>query len=335
MDNFSFDHPKVLHLLWGLPVLLGFYLWGFTRKRRAMERFATPNLLNTLIPSLSPTRQGVKAMLTLAAAAAVVIAMTAPRWGTYYEEVPSRGMDIMVALDASNSMLAEDVVPNRLERAKIDLVDMLEALSGDRIGLITFAGKSMLSCPLTINYGSFRLALEAVDTRSTPRGGTNIGDAVRHATNSFADDGKGHEVIIVVTDGEETDESYAVEAARKALEEKGIRVFTVGFGDVSRGTPIPIMTDGQRSYMTHQGEEIRTRLDPTLLQLMAAAADGGYFSNADFRAIYDRVRNKVTPREFASTHREMRPARFHWFAGMTLMLLVIETLTNYRKAVPM
>ncbi len=333
MSDFGFDHPELLHLLWALPVLGAVYLWGFARKRRALERFATLNLLRSLIPAVSLGRQRFKAVLTLLAAGTLVIAMTGPRWGTHYQDVPSRGIDIIFVLDVSNSMLAEDVAPNRIERAKLDIKDMLEVLPGDRVGLVTFAGKSTLSCPLTVNYGSFRMALEAVDTRSAPVGGTLIGDAVRYAADCFTDKVKDHKAIIVISDGGDTDDSYAVQAAQKAFEERGVRVFTVGFGDVVDGGRIPVIKDGKRVYLTHQGQEVWTKLEPEVLQSMAPVADGGYFSNTDFREMYARIAPKVAPREFESSRKEMKYARFHWFAGLAMVLLIMETVMTDRKAV--
>ena len=333
MDACSFDNAKMLQMLWALPALWALYMWGFSRKRQAMRRFATSNLHNALVPSVSPRRQQVKAVLTVAAAGMLVIAMAGPRWGTHYEVVPLRGVDMILVLDVSNSMLAEDVVPNRLRRAKLDIKEMLENLAGDRVGLVTFAGTSTVTCPLTVNYGSFRLALDAVDARSTPRGGTNIGDAVRRAADSFPDKVIDHKAIILISDGGETDESYAVEASRKVFEEKGIRVFTVGLGDAIAGARIPITLHGQSTYRRHQGRVIRTRLDPILLRSIAAAADGAYFPNPDFRRVSDTVRSKVTPREFRSARREMQHVRFHWFAGLALALLIIEAVMTDRKAV--
>ena len=166
--DLSFDHPKLLLLLWLLPVLGGVYLWGFAKKRQALQRFATANLLGTLVPAVSVGRQRIKAILVIAATGFLILALTGPRWGTHWEEVERRGVDTIFVLDVSNSMLAEDVAPNRLERAKLDIRDMLTVLAGDRAGLVTFAGKAVLACPLTINYGAFRLALEDVDTRSSP-----------------------------------------------------------------------------------------------------------------------------------------------------------------------
>jgi Ca-activated chloride channel family protein len=156
---------------------------------------------------------------------------------------------------------------------------------------------------------------------------------VRHAADGFTNDLKDHKAIILISDGGETDDSYALEATRKAFEERGIRVFTVGFGDMAEGARVPITQGGRRTYMEYQGQEVRTKLEPALLRAMAAAADAAYFPNPDFRVVYDRVRSKVTRREFRTTRREMRYARFHWFASVALVLLTIETVMRDRKAV--
>ena len=331
-SGFGFDHWSFLHLLWLVPAMGAVYLWGFAKKRQGLERFVTLNLLQTLIPAVSVARQRGKALLVVIATGVVVVALSGPRWGTHFEEVERRGIDVMFVLDVSNSMLAEDLAPNRLERAKLDIKDLLETLPGDRVGLITFAGKSALACPLTINYGSFRLALDEVDTRSSPRGGTNIGDAVRKAADCFTDKVKDHKAIIIISDGGETEETYAVEAAGNVYEERGIRVFTVGVGDVARGGRIPVIKNGQRVYLKFEGQEVWTKLEPAELQSMAAVADGGYFTNVDFREMYERIRSKVEGRSFETTRKEMRYARFHWFAGLALVLLMAETLMTDRKA---
>ncbi|MCH7526391.1 MAG: VWA domain-containing protein [Planctomycetes bacterium] len=330
--DLAFDHLAMFHLLWAVPVLGFVYWWGFARNRRALGRFATLNLLRTLIPSVSIGRRRFKAVMVLSAVAMLVVALSGPRWGTHWEEVQRRGIDIIFVLDVSNSMLAEDDKPNRLERAKLDIKDMLEVLPGDRVGLVAYAGKSALVCPLTVNYGSFRLALEEVGTYSAQRGGTNIGDAVRHAMECFVDKVKDHKAIIILSDGGEEDESYATEAAQKAFEERGIRVFTVGYGDMVEGGRIPVIRDGQRVYMQFEGQEVWTKLNPSTLQAMAAVADGGFFTNTDFREVYERIVPKVASREFEVTRKEMRYARFHWFAALALTLLMIDTLITDRKA---
>ena len=333
MDDLSFDHPKMLQLLWALPVLGAFYLRALAKRRHALMCFATSNLHPALLPSVSTARRLAQAILTMAAGGMLAIAAAGPRWGTHPANVPMQCLDIMFVLDVSNSMLAEDVVPNRLQRAKLDIKEMLEVLPGDRVGLITFAGTSTLTCPLTVDYGSFRLALEGVDRRSTPRGGTNIGDAVRHAADSFSDDVKDHKAIIVISDGGETDESYAIEASRTAFEERGIPVFTVGIGDPTEEARVPLARGDQRTYLEYQGHEVRTKLEPALLQSVAAVTEAAYFSNPDFRPVYDRIRSKVAPREYRALYRETRYARFHWFAGLALVLLTFETFMTDRKVV--
>jgi Ca-activated chloride channel family protein len=206
-------------------------------------------------------------------------------------------------------------------------------IPGDRVGLVTFAGSATKSCPLTNNYGAFRLALDDVTTRSTARGGTNLGDAIRFAADDcFTDEVRDHKAIILITDGGETEESYAKEASQLAFEERGIRVFTVGLGELGEGARIPITRNGQRTYLQFEDQVIWSKLDPALLQSMAAVADGGYFHNTDFREIYDDVQRKVLDRTFETEQREMQHARFHWFAWPAFVLLMLESLLTDRKA---
>ncbi len=330
--DLRFDHKEMLHLIWLAPLLGAVYLWGFSKKRQALARFATLNLLPALIPSISHNRQRVRALLVLIACALLAMAMSGPRWGMYFRDVHRRGIDIVFALDVSRSMLAEDILPNRLERAKLEIKDMIQVLPGDRIGLVTFAGSSTKTCPLTNNYGAFRLSLDDVTTRSTTRGGTNLGDAIRFAADCFTDKVKDHKAIILITDGGETEESYAVEAALKVYEEHGIRVFTVGFGDISEGARIPVTQNGRRVYLQFEDQEVWAKLDPSLLQSIAAAGDGGYFHNTDFRAIHDYVQKKVQKQTHETEQKEVRYARFQLFAWAAFLLLMLETLLSDRKA---
>lgn len=229
-----FENLNYLHLLWVVALLVLVVLYGFSRKRRALERFASAHLLPHLVPHLSVSRRRAKAALLLSAMVLLVLGMTDPRWGVHFEDVQRRGIDIMFVLDVSRSMLAADIAPNRLGRAKQYIGDTLEVLGGDRVGLVTFAGNAVLTCPLTVNYGSFRMALDEVSTRSSTRGGSLLGDAIRMAAESFVDKIKEHKVIIVLSDGEDQ-ESYPVEAAKKAHDDLGIKVFTVGLGDSKEG----------------------------------------------------------------------------------------------------
>lgn len=337
MENIEFDHITLLYLLWAIPILGLVYAYGFARKSRALQRFATSHLLVRLIPQVSITRQKLKAALVLLALAALVVAGTGPRWGEYWEDVQRKGIDIMVVLDVSKSMLAEDAVPNRLERAKEELKDLVAELPGDRIGLVAFSGAPSLACPLTINYGAFRMVLDEVSVRSAPRGGTLIGDAVRFAADHFVDRVKDHKAIILITDGEDH-ESYPVEAAQKAWEEQGIRIFTVGFGDITQGQRIPLADGTDRRYLQYDGQEVWSKMNPTTLQEMAVVSNGIYFpagtSDIDFKDIYRRISDKVKQREYEASRKQFYYARFQWFAGLALLLLMGETLLTDRRSAP-
>ena len=332
----KFDNLAILHLLWVVPVLVAVYAYGFHKKWKALRTFATFNLLDRLIPEVSFTRQKIKAALVLAAIALLVIGATGPRWGKDVVDVQRRGIDIIVALDVSRSMLAEDIAPNRLERSKIELTDMLGVMRGDRVGLVTFAGKPVLTCPLTINYGAYRMALREVDTKSSPVGGSLIGDAVRVAVQSFTDNIKAHKAILLITDGEDQ-QSLPVEAARNAFEEHGIRVFTVGLGDMTEGTRIPVTDEnGQTHFLQHGGQEVWSKMNPAVLQEMALEGGGIYFPagtrDIDFAEIYERIREKIEAREFETSRKELYHAQFQWFAGAALLLLLIEVVMTDRKA---
>ncbi len=334
--NFKLDNYQYLHLLWLVPGFAGVFWYGFARKSRAMRIFATANLFDRLMPTVSIRRQKIKAAVLIASVALLIFAATGPRWGRKIVQLQRKGIDIMVCLDVSRSMLADDIAPNRLERSKFELGDMLSGLRGDRIGLVTFAGNASLSCPLTINYGAYRMALGEVDTRSAVRGGSLIGDAIRVAVDSFADNAKGHKAILLITDGEDQ-ESFPIEAARDAYQDHKIRVFTVGVGDATQGARIPINKNGSQQYLQYNGSQVWSKLDVQTLQQMAMEGGGDYYpmgtADADFKMLYEEhIRKKVEARELESSRKEMQHARFQWFAGLALLLLMVETLMSDRKA---
>lgn len=330
-----FDNLTYLHLLWLVPVLLGVVWYGYHRKQRALREFATSNLLDHLLPQVSFARQWVRWLLVLAAMVALVLAVIGPRWGVTYEDLPRRGIDIMFVLDVSRSMLAEDIKPNRLDRARLAIGDVLQVLGGDRVGLVTFAGGAVLNCPLTINYSAFRMTLDEVGPLTSTRGGTLIGDAVRLAADSFVDPIKKYKAIIVITDGEDQ-ESYPVEAARQAFTEKGIRVHTIALGDSAEGARIPTEKDGRRLYLQHDGQEVWSKMNPQPLQEMAAVGGGVYVpagtSNLD--DLGQTYLAKMAPaelREFEASRIERYKVQFQWFAGAGLGLLLIASFMSERR----
>ena len=334
MSDIRFDHIGYIHLMWLVPLLAGVFWYGFWRKQQGLRIFASANLLRSLVPEVSTARQHVKAGILLLGVALIALALTSPRWGVHYEEVHRKGVDIVIALDVSRSMLAEDIAPNRLERAKLAIGDLLEKLEGDRIGLVTFAGNAVRKCPLTVNYGSFKLSLAEVDTYAAPTGGTKLGVAVRKAKECFVDRVKDHKAIIVLSDGEELQTDYPADAARAAYDENGILVCTVGIGDVREGGRIPIETDGRRTFLKYDGEEVWSKMNPAILQEMAVSGGGMYLpaeTDIDLVKVYDWIRQSLDVVELDSTMTERYHARYQWPLAIALLLVLAEVLMTDRQ----
>jgi Ca-activated chloride channel family protein len=335
----TFDHPSLLHLLWVIPALLGVYAFGFACKRTAMQHFASVHLIRRLTPQVSAARQKLKAACVLAAGVLLVVGLAGPRWGSRWEEVPRRGVDLLIALDVSRSMLAEDIAPNRLERAKLAVGDLLEQLAGDRIGLVTFAGVPVKKCPLTVNYSSFKRTLDEVGVESAPRGGSMIGDAVRAARAAFLDRTRDYKAVILISDGADGERaSYPAEAAADAYQNHGIRVYTVGIGDIVEGARIPLTNEsGGRSYLVYDGQEVWSKLHPEVLQEIAVAGHGKYLyagtSDFDLGPVYRDIRKTLGTTEFESRQIERKIPRFQWFAAAALLLLMVETIMTERRRV--
>ncbi len=320
------DNLSLLHLLWAVAGLAGLAVYGFERRQRALRTFASANLLGALVPDACFRRHVARAALVLLALALVVGALIGPRWGVYWEDVQRKGVDLMICLDVSRSMSARDVPPSRLERAKQDIRDLLSVLPGDRVGLVVFAGLPVLKCPLTIDYGFYRMVLDDVEVNAASRGGTNLGDAIRVAASSFDDAIRNHKAIVLVSDGEDQ-ESYPVEAAEKAWEEQGIRVFTIGLGDRSQGSRIPTPDGG---YMMHDGQQVWSKMNPECLQQIALAGGGAYVpagtASIDLDRIYQEKIATIEKREFEAKKVQRFRARFQYFVAAALALLMIETL---------
>jgi len=332
-------HFRRWEWLWpGIACVLltaGLYVYRFVQKRRALSQFATANLFGPLMPTVSPSRQVIKAGLTVSAVLCIASAALGPRWGVSTKTVRLTGIDIMVVLDVSRSMLAKDSGESRLERAKQDIRDLLAILDGDQVGLVTFAGKGVLKCSLTPDYGFYRLVLDQVGPHSAPLGGTLIGDAVRLAAEHFDDRAKQHKVVIVITDGEDHS-SYPVDAARDAYEQRGIRVCTIGVGDPSAGRRIPIVKDGKTTYLEYDGKPVLSKMNPQELREMAAVG-GGVYVDAGLRSIeLDRIyadiiaKMDAEKREYEARKVD-RGQAWHWlFAMVAFGLLVAESLVPER-----
>jgi Ca-activated chloride channel family protein len=264
----------------------------------------------------------------------ICLSLLDPRWGTKYKEVEQQGIDTFFVLDVSRSMLAEDVRPNRLERATTAVEDVLDVMGSDRAGLITVAGDAALTVPLTLDYGSLRLALDDISPRSVNRGGTMIGDGIRLATASFTDDVQDHKAIVVLTDGEDMG-SFPVEAAADAATH-GILVYTVGFGDATTGARIPTTTYGQPSYIQHHGSDVWSVMNPDELTNVANAGGGVFvpagISNLDLASIYAKRIATESGRSFDSVKLEQYIPRFQWFAIPALLLLLGDSWMSLRSS---
>lgn len=324
--NIRFEQLEALWWLWPVIVAAVLLGWAVARRQALWTRVADRGLLDRIAPGRSLSRHVVRAVVRVAALAFLVAALLDPRWGVTFRPVQQRGVDVMVVLDVSRSMLANDATPNRLTRAQQFIDDLLGALGGDRIGLVTFAGVASLKCPLTVDNGAFRTALEYAQPESVPRGGSLIGDAIRLASESFADDIKDHKAIIVLSDGEDQG-SFAVEAASRIGREQGIPIFTVGIGSET-GTRIPI--DG--GYVQYNGADVVTKLDGTLLEQIANASGGAYLpvgtAQTDLGDFYVQRIAPLARREFETVDVRRFTPRYQWFAAAALALFLVEGLVR-------
>lgn len=334
--EFRFQHLESLHWLWAVLILLAVMIVGIQLKRRALDRFADTPLHGRLMPGASRARPYVRILLMLSAAVMLVAAAIDPRWGVSYQTVQQRGIDIIVVLDMSRSMLAEDVRPNRFERCRQYIADLAGQLGGDRIGLVTFAGTAALRCPLTVDYGAFLLSLDTLTVESAPRGGSLLGDALRLAADSFTDDLPDYKAIVVFSDGEDHG-SYPLQAAQHIAEQKSIPIYTIGIGDSADGARIPMEVDGQRIYVTYEDQEVWSRMNPGILREVALATGGAYVpmgtGAVDMGRVYEERIEPVAKREFESTYVKRHHARYQWFAGLALALLLAESFMSDRRPI--
>jgi Ca-activated chloride channel family protein len=323
------ENPIWLLALWVLPLLAAALIHAHRRRAAAARRFADPAMIGRLMPPLGILRVWFKGGLFLIGVALLVVAAARPRFGVYFEQISARGVDLFVLLDVSRSMLAEDVAPNRLERAKSDIRDLLRKLPGDRVGLIAFAGAPAVIVPLTTDQGFLLNALEAVSTSSAPRGGSLIGDAIRKAIESFDVTRDRDQVIVLITDGEDQD-SFPLEAAEGAAERE-IKIFAVGLGDTGEGRRIPVRDEaGNVRYLKHEGQEIWSRMDERLLKEIALKTAGAYIPARtrayDLGQIYEAHLAGLTRGEIQAEKRKRYAERFQWFVFFGLAALLAEML---------
>ena len=323
-----FAHYQYLYLLLLVPMfILGYGLLCHWRARR-VKAFGDPALVEALMPSRSRSKGWVKAVLFSLAFAFFVIGLARPRSGAKLAERTTKGAEIIVALDVSNSMLAQDYSPNRLERAKLSISRLTDRLQEDRIGLVIFAGTSFVQLPVTTDYVSAKMFLGSIDTGSIPVQGTAIGDAIRLSIKSFSAQSEKSRVIVVISDGE-NHEDDPVAAARQAAE-LGIKVYTIGVGS-AEGQPIPMNGELMKD---REGNIVVTRLDEETLRNVAKAGGGAYIhaggEEFGLNPIIQDIR-RMEDEQFGSIVFEEYDEQYMYFFGIALLLFVIEMLIGERK----
>jgi len=330
IEQFKFGDIRWLWLIFLVPALALLYAYTFHQKSRALRAFASIATLKFISSSVSRTRQLLKAGLVLLSIVFLVLTLMRP-WGDPRQEtVRKKGRDVVFLLDVSKSMLARDLKPNRLERAKMAIQDALKIMEGDRVGLVIFSGNNALKCPLTHDYDFFLTILEKVSPEDVSRGGTNLGDAIRTATRKVfgRKEGKFRDIILI-TDGEDHG-SMPKNAADEAAKH-GIRIHTVGLGSPD-GTRIPIAS-GQ--YLRYSDEYVRSRLDEKLLREIAAATLGTYIpvrtGTMDLGQLYKQVIATAAKREEQSRRATIWSEWYQSFLLVALALLVVESLISERR----
>lgn len=283
----TFGAPQYLWVLCALPVLAGFVWWMAARRRASVSRMGDSALVERLSASVNPGARLWRVVLWFVGAGLVIVALARPQWGSDVEIVEHRGVQIMVALDISRSMLAQDVRPNRLERAKLEISDLMSRLTGDEIGIVLFSGASFIQFPMTFDYATARTYLSQAHPEAITRQGTVIAEAIERAMTGFNDQRAGQKVIVVMTDGENHEEDPIEEARRAASE--GAVVYTIGFGS-AQGEPVPEYDErGDLVGFKEdaEGNVVISRLDEETLVRIADAGGGEYFRASDPDAIAD------------------------------------------------
>ena len=332
-----FVHPEAFLLLWLLLPLLAVRMLAARARRRATRRFGAAGAATDAARNLRP----LLICLTLLGYAALVVAVARPGWESQATTLERRGRDVVFVVDVSRSMLAEDLAPNRLERAKLAILDTLEQLSGDRVALVAFAGSAVVKSPLTFDYGFFRLAVQQLSVTSVARGGSLIGDALRTVRDQVFDERTVEfRDVLLITDGGDHDSFPA--AAAEELGQRGVRLLAVGLGDDSAGQPIPLeraSADGEPAFVEHEGQMVLSQLDADLLRAIAGATPGGRYvhvatGNVDLGRLYQELIASASGRLLETESVELVRERFRTFIAIGLLLLALVLLLPDRMALP-
>jgi len=331
---FRYENIEFLNLLYGLIGVVLLFIYYRKWKNKAFESFGEISTLKGLIPTYSKIRENIKFILLILCITSLIIGISNPQIGTKMEEVKREGVDLMIALDLSNSMLAEDIKPNRLERARQAISRLIDKLEGDRIGLIVFAGDAYVQLPITTDYSAAKLFLSTVNTNIIPTQGTAIGKAIELSMHSFDMENGQNKAIIIITDGENHEDDALDQA--KAANEKGVFVHTLGMG-LNKGGPIPIYNiyGNNTGYRKDkEGNTVISKLNEQMLQDIASAGKGTYVrannTRAGLSSLFAEI-NKMEKKEIGSMIFTDYKDRFQFFFSIALFLLIFDLILLSRK----
>ncbi|MCI0330312.1 MAG: VWA domain-containing protein [candidate division Zixibacteria bacterium] len=330
-----FAEPIFLWGLLALPLLLLFFLWLERRRKKALGRIGDLEMVLRLLEGFSEKIRRWKYALVLLASAFVILALARPQWGKKMELVKREGLDIIVAMDVSASMLAADMPPSRLAKAKSETANLIDLLKGDRIGLVVFAGEAYVQCPLTLDYSAAKMFLSDIDYGSVPRPGSALGEGIRKAIGAFVEKERKYKVLILISDGEETGDSDPMKAAEEARR-AGVVMYTIGIGTPS-GEPIPVRNAAGQVIgykKDDNGQVVMSRLDEAGLQEAALKTGGKYYrataGELELDKIFDDI-SKMERKELTGQFMARWEERFRAFLAAAFALLGVEFLLNERR----
>ena len=332
--NIQIGNPDSLYLIGFVVGGVALMIWTLAVRNRSLSKFASSRFRQTLLPRRSLFWSGMSAVLVTASLLCLVLALLDIRWGKTNREVPQKGIEVMFALDVSRSMLAEDASPNRLARAKQQIEDMVDEMAGDRVGLVVFAGETKQAVPLTSHYDDFKQVLESVGPHTLRLGGSRLGDAIESAAKGFMDKTNEHRTIVLFTDGEDHESDPTV-IAKKLHEEQGIRIFTVGLGDMDQGSRIPDNQMKADAFLQHEGQQVWSKMNGQVLNAIATESEGAYIpagtKQVNMADVYHNYVANIEQTEFETATINAWVPRYQWFAAAALLFLCLEILVSTRR----
>lgn len=332
MQIFRFANPEYLYLLLLLPAMILLFIVNELRRKKALRKLGDVRLVSRLLPDSSWSRPVVKFILLLTGIAAIIIMLARPQFGSKLEEVKKQGVEVIIALDVSNSMLAEDIQPDRLTRAKQAISKLVDNLENDKIGLIVFAGDAYTQIPITTDYISAKMFLSTINPDMVPKQGTAIGAAIKLGERSFSPGEDKSKAMIIITDGENHEDDPVAEAENAS--KAGIVINTIGIGS-TEGVPVPVSSGGKRDYLKDpDGSTVITKLDEDILKRIALSTGGTYVRASNTNIGLDEIFNnikKMKKDELESTMYTEYNDQYQIFAAIALFLIILEFIIMERK----